>query len=338
MKDKIRGVNLGGWLVLERWISPSVFQGVEGSDEHALVAKLGVDVARERLRQHWETFITKEDLHTIRSMGLNTVRLPVGYWLFADQDGFIGGAYEYVDMVFRWAAECDLQVILCLHGAPGSQNGNDHSGQKGTIRWFRFSNIRTTYRVMRQLCERYGQLPALCGIELINEPHVNGWWRRWLLFRYYLKAGRIVEDRAHKGVSVVMSDAFQTERLLPRIISLPLQRPIVDTHMYQLFSEEDRALDFEGHMQKTTGWGRELERWTSGGERVMVGEWSAAMDELYDPKLKTTARRYTAAQYRTYAHAQQQVFEDYATGWVYWTARTEDGGVWSLLDHPDFIS
>lgn len=29
--DKIRGVNLGGWLVLEPWITPSVFEDTPGN-------------------------------------------------------------------------------------------------------------------------------------------------------------------------------------------------------------------------------------------------------------------------------------------------------------------
>ncbi|XP_020597254.1 uncharacterized protein LOC110037033, partial [Phalaenopsis equestris] len=29
---KVRGVNLGGWLVVERWIKPSLFDGIPNSD------------------------------------------------------------------------------------------------------------------------------------------------------------------------------------------------------------------------------------------------------------------------------------------------------------------
>ncbi|MCY0903238.1 MAG: glucan 1,3-beta-glucosidase, partial [Firmicutes bacterium] len=31
--NKIRGVNLGGWLVLERWMTPSLFAGLDAKDE-----------------------------------------------------------------------------------------------------------------------------------------------------------------------------------------------------------------------------------------------------------------------------------------------------------------
>ncbi len=32
-----------------------------------------------------------------------------------------------------------------------------------------------------------------------------------------------------------------------------------------------------------------------------------------------------------------QLFKTANVGWTYWTARTEDQGVWSFLDHPKFI-
>jgi glucan 1,3-beta-glucosidase len=30
-QDKVRGVNLGGWLVLEPWITPSIFEATPGN-------------------------------------------------------------------------------------------------------------------------------------------------------------------------------------------------------------------------------------------------------------------------------------------------------------------
>jgi len=42
--EKVRGVNLGGWLVLEPWITPSIFQQFDGSrgivDEYTLTQSL----------------------------------------------------------------------------------------------------------------------------------------------------------------------------------------------------------------------------------------------------------------------------------------------------------
>jgi glucan 1,3-beta-glucosidase len=57
---RLRGVNLGGWLLLEKWMAPSLFQGLAATDETTWCAELGRD-APARLRGHWERFITRED-------------------------------------------------------------------------------------------------------------------------------------------------------------------------------------------------------------------------------------------------------------------------------------
>src|SRR6267142_1718523 len=75
--DKLRGVNLGGWLVLEKWMVPDVYRGTDAADEYNLCLTLG-DKAQERLDHHRETFITAADFKWIKNCGLNAVRLPVG--------------------------------------------------------------------------------------------------------------------------------------------------------------------------------------------------------------------------------------------------------------------
>ena len=37
----LRGVNLGGWLLLEKWMKPSLFDGLAASDETTWCAELG---------------------------------------------------------------------------------------------------------------------------------------------------------------------------------------------------------------------------------------------------------------------------------------------------------
>ena len=44
---KIRGVNLGGWLVLEKWMTPSVFEGLAAVDETTYCVERGVNAEPE---------------------------------------------------------------------------------------------------------------------------------------------------------------------------------------------------------------------------------------------------------------------------------------------------
>jgi glucan 1,3-beta-glucosidase len=129
----LRGVNLGGWLVLEKWMVPKVYRGTDAVDEYQLGNMLGKD-ARARLQQHRETFITAEDFKWIKDAGLNAVRLPVGYWALEAPKPYVESS-EFIDFALEQAQQNGLKLILDLHGAPGSQNGWDHSGRSGKIGW-----------------------------------------------------------------------------------------------------------------------------------------------------------------------------------------------------------
>jgi len=65
---KVIGVNLGGWFVLEPWITPSIFINTNNTDivdEFTMGQKLDKDVAVSILTQHWQTWITEgARLHT----------------------------------------------------------------------------------------------------------------------------------------------------------------------------------------------------------------------------------------------------------------------------------
>ncbi|KAG8771801.1 exo-1,3-beta-glucanase [Serendipita sp. 405] len=69
---KIRGVNLGGWLVLEPWITPSLFDGTGNSaiiDEWTFGQYQDYNTAHGKLVNHWNTWITYNDLAAIKAAG-----------------------------------------------------------------------------------------------------------------------------------------------------------------------------------------------------------------------------------------------------------------------------
>ena len=57
---KLRGVNLGGWLVIEKWMTPSLFEGLQATDETSFCIELAANAERV-LKNHWDTLITSED-------------------------------------------------------------------------------------------------------------------------------------------------------------------------------------------------------------------------------------------------------------------------------------
>lgn len=330
MDQQLHGVNLGGWLVLEKWIAQSLFSGTKATDEYSLCKELGSDEASRRLTKHRETFITEEHIKQIKGLGLSVVRVPIGYWLLGAVEPFVGGADKYLDKLFEWALAHELKVILDFHAAPGSQNGWDHSGNSGAINWPETDNVMSSLTFIELLAVRYGNHPNLVGIEPLNEPH-------WdvdlgLLVEYYRRAADIIKDKCHEGVRVIVSDAFRPEQMSKAVRKAGLDVTL-DVHLYQLFTPEDRSLDLEGHLRKTNEVWAKLLKKLGRHHPLLVGEWSCAMSELYN-SMNEQQLTYDKAAYSEYAHTQQAVFSKAGVSWTYWTARTEDAGVWSLLDHP----
>ena len=131
---KIKGVNLGNWLVLEKWMSPALFYGTDAQDEYDLPRMLSKEVYEARIRVHRSEYISEGDFIRIRAMGLNTVRIPIPYFIFGDVAPYIG-CIEELDKAFSWANRYGLKILIDLHTVPGGQNGFDNGGISGVCKW-----------------------------------------------------------------------------------------------------------------------------------------------------------------------------------------------------------
>ena len=126
---KLRGVNLGGWMVLQPWITPSLFYQFEGKpgpsvamDMHSFCRVLGPEEANRQLREHWRLWVTEADLLRLVHQGINTLRVPVGDWMFESYGPYIGctdGSVLELVRVLRICNRVGLKVLIDLHGARG---------------------------------------------------------------------------------------------------------------------------------------------------------------------------------------------------------------------------
>lgn len=76
-----QSVNLGSWFVQESWMNPTLFQCASGQAQSELDVASGyggVAGAQSALEAHWDTWITESDFAYLASIGINTVRLPIG--------------------------------------------------------------------------------------------------------------------------------------------------------------------------------------------------------------------------------------------------------------------
>ncbi len=318
-----RGVNFGGWLVLERWITPSLFHGLKAIDEYSFCLELGNNLL-QRIKPHRDTFITAADFTWLAGAGVQAIRLPIGYWALGGEEPYAECA-DYIDFTFDQAAKHGMQVVLDVHAAPGSQNGWDHSGKTGPIEWPQPKNIDKTLAFIELLAQRYGLRPNLAGIELINEPH---WTVEFsVLTNFYEKGYAAVRKHARPDVEVVISDSFRPYDWHAVLSKDQYENVVLDTHMYQVFSTTDKALDLAGHLHKARDeWTHQLDNMEA-TKPVMVGEWSIALPG--DTKGLAEAGEHNAMQ--EYGRAQLEAFSR-AHSWYYWAYRTETMPAWGLRD------
>lgn len=312
----LRGINLGGWLIGERWMTPQLFEGVANQGERAIGRELSPQASAERIEKHRKTFITESDFAWIAAHGFDFVRLPVGYWLFEEAEEFISGE-RYVQLAFEWAQKHALKVVLDFHGLQGSQNGQDHSGETGKVRFYKRGQRARALATVDYLTQRYGYEPALLAIELINEPKVR--WFIYRLVRYYAKAYAIAAANVRPDVKIIVSDAFKPIRMARALARRGLgEQLVLDVHLYQLFSSEDQELTLEQHHDKAATEWRELLDKLSTYIPVLVGEWSAALPA------KVSAPEASQAYFRI----QAETFDAHTWAHSYWSYKAPGNGAW----------
>ena len=124
-REKIVGVNLGNWLVLEKWMQPFLFEENCAEDEVWLNRKVPAKKLRPLMKKHRDTYIEEADFAKIAAHGINAVRLPVPYFVFGDRKPY-SGCIEYVDQAMDYAEKYGLKVLIDLHTVPGGQNSYDN--------------------------------------------------------------------------------------------------------------------------------------------------------------------------------------------------------------------
>jgi glucan 1,3-beta-glucosidase len=383
-KRWIRGVNVGGWLMAERFITPYLFaintchlqgdlcwypgqvldegdsnnnnsnnayakynttnicdptqclpvrplQAMDGnSDYHPLNAQpyndypidewtLGQAFANRTLAQlymerHWDTFVTYQDLLDLKAAGVTHMRVPLSYWIrAAANDGvrpgepWIPGGWPYFLRFAKWVREIGgMEIWADLHGAPGSENGFDNSGQYlggnggaggSTCKGWTESaeNVERTVEILTDLVQAMadeGLDDVITGFGLLNEPFLD--CDAGILRNYYNQGLNIVRTILGPETSVYVGDMFRSDRFNDGFWTDEQEhyKTYLDSHPYHVFFEQGRAFTPKQHIAYVCQHGKQdVESCcyedhphgnsvpAAGISRIM-GEWSAAYDQL----------------------------------------------------------
>ncbi|KAJ2700778.1 hypothetical protein FB645_004867 [Coemansia sp. IMI 203386] len=364
--ETVRGVNIGGFLVLEPWIRPSIFRewnhipNNAPVDEWSFCAVLGKEECSRRLHQHWAEWVQEADIQTLSSMHINTLRIPIGYWALApnENEPYVQGQIPYLKQVLEWAKKYAMRVILDLHGVPGSQNGFDNSGRRGDIKWSKNpTDIPRTLDALGVLAEIANEYPLnVVAIQAVNEP-ANWGIPKSTIALFYQLAYRRVKSVAPQA-ALVFHDAFLPDAEWESIVPQNLTDSLLDTHIYHVFSQEQLQLSAEGHILQACDSGTKIRqsnqrvrticgefslattdcaRWLNGFQRGARWDGSFQTDRPVVPGVTCHGEedlRYWSREKREaarrFAMAQIQSYEK-GSGWIFWNFKAENAASWDFI-------
>ncbi|XP_077224795.1 uncharacterized protein LOC143858080 isoform X3 [Tasmannia lanceolata] len=248
--------------------------------DYQLANGYGHDKAKEILMKHRRSFVTREDIRFVAEHGINTLRIPVGWWISLDPNPpapFIGGTLEALDNAFSWA--------------------------------------------------QYANHPALLGIELLNEPSASA-VPIGVLISYYLKGYQIVRKYSSTAYVIFCQRIGNADPLELYQANIGVSNTVVDLHYYNLFDNfynNMSAMDniqfiYKSRLTQVQALNN------ANGHLVFIGEW------VNEWNVKTASQ----AEYQDFGKAQLKVYDEASFGWSYWTvknARNHWNFEWNILNN-----
>ena len=180
----LRGVNVGGLLVTERWMCATRLS--HGTTDHynltnTLYERFGEEKTQKFWAKYRENYWNETDFENCVKMGMNVLRLPFSYMNVDPNYHNVRKKegqefnFDVLDDFIEGAAKHHIYVILDLHGAYGSQNGQDHSGQVFATAdevdfYSNEEKMNKTVHLWVELAKHYKDVVTIAAYDILNEP------------------------------------------------------------------------------------------------------------------------------------------------------------------------
>ncbi|KAK7054991.1 Glucan 1,3-beta-glucosidase 3 [Paramarasmius palmivorus] len=237
-----QSVNLGSWFVHEEWMTPSVFESAKDPKVSEIDIALG-DNARTFLENYWSTFITQADFNYLASIGINTVRLPIGYWSlgpsFCSGTPFQSVASVYTKTLGHGIKRWDWSACGLARSSRKSKRSDlqPHSGvSDGQTGLFdNPDNIGKTLNVLIFLTQQLVNVTNVVGIQILNEPN-----NVQSLEDFYTKAIAAMRNTSAEArfLPLYVHNGFDLDRFT-RYINSRTDFVVQDHHSYFVFTGPD---------------------------------------------------------------------------------------------------
>ncbi|KKY15874.1 hypothetical protein UCRPC4_g06060 [Phaeomoniella chlamydospora] len=305
------------------------------------VSGLGQTAANSAFQAHWARWITEDDIATMSSYGLNTIRIPVGYWMdedivYTDSEYFPQGGQAYLEQVCGWASEYGFYIIIDLHGAPGAQVAEQpftgqYASTAGFYQDYQYSRAYSFLSWMANLIHTKNNFRNVGMLEVVNEP-ISG--ESTLISEYYPNAYSAIRD-AESSLSISSNNYLHIQFMDTNWGAGDPNADLSDTY----FASYDNHQYPKYDSSITPSQSNYLDAACSanpasdGDTPLIIGEWciSPATDVQDDSEFEISDTTNTEF-YQKWFAAQATTYES-QLGWIFWSWKAQlDDYRWSYVD------
>jgi aryl-phospho-beta-D-glucosidase BglC (GH1 family) len=338
---RLRGVNLGSWLLMEGYILGG--RNVpEQSFRSEFEKRLGRKAMEEFTLSFRDSFITEEDIRSIKRWGANCVRIPFNYRIVEREERprrINKEGISYLDKAVNWCGKFGIYCILDLHAAPGAQNPDWHSDCLGRHELFaKDKNMDRYVRIWGILADRYKGMSAVAGYDILNEPVIEISKEKTLKNLYE----RVIREiRRYDTKHIIFLEGNMFSRRLGFIGRPDDRNTALSVHAYipgdYLFNFE-RDLRYPGIVSGSMWSASQIEKAATPyrmlaekvGMPMYVGEFGVNWRGGYYGELE-------------WASDIIRMFEKFGWSWTYWTYKSvansiHPDGIYRYVDNPPWVN
>ena len=235
----LRGTNIGNLFVQESWMSSTDARDQKTINEN-LENRFGRDKKNALIEQYESSYFTSEDILKLKELGMSVIRVPFTYMNFYEKNDqgqwkLKPNAFTRLDWIIEQCSEQGIYTILDLHGAFGSQNGQDHSGEVidkvEDVTFYKDPNLKyLTLELWKEVAIRYRKNPAVAGYDILNEPGEKAGTTKEYHWDYYNQIYKII--RAVDPDHIIIMEACWTALDLPQPSKYGWQNVVYEFHHY----------------------------------------------------------------------------------------------------------
>ena len=240
----LRGTNIGNLFVQENWMSSANSKDQKTINEK-LTNRFGKKIKENLISIYEENYFTSNDLDKLKEMGMSVIRVPFTYMNLYDKikNNWIlkKNAFDKLDWIVKESSKRGIYVILDLHGAFGSQNGQDHSGEvidnvKDVIFYKNTKLKELTLNLWKEVALHYKNNPAVAGYDILNEPGEKAGSTTDYHFEFYNEIYKII--RSVDPDHIIIMESCWTVLNIPNPKKYNWKNVVYEYHHYIWASQE----------------------------------------------------------------------------------------------------